>query len=306
MSIRMLRSLIAVEDQGTFGAAAAAVFVTHAAVSQQMKTLEEELDLKLFDRSKRSPELTSTGRAFVVKAREVVAAYDNMVSAVTEDQGLSGELTLGSVPTCMAGLIPLTVSNLKLSYGNLHVGVQPGLTRRLLSNVQRGGIDAAVVSRPSIIPEGMEFETVAEEKLQLLAAPSTGSDDPIHLLKTEPFIRFNRDAVVGEVIENWLQRKGIHVNESMELEGLEAISSMVVANLGVSLVPERCVASPVSLPIKRLSLGEDGPRRTLGLLWRRDTPKMRVIEEVLAALLDAVEIGRFDPPIRQQNGQISK
>lgn len=294
----MLRTLIAVEDHETFSAAATAVFVTHAAVSQQMKALEEELGLALFDRSKRSPELTPTGRALVAKARDVVAAYDNMVPAIIEGHGLTGELLLGAVPTCMTGLIPLAVSNLKLNFSNLHVAVQPGLTRQLLADTQRGSIDASVISRPAVIPAGMEFETVAIERLQLLASPCTESDDPIHLLKTEPFIRFNRDAVVGELIENWLQERRINVNETMELESLEAISSMVLANLGVSLVPQRSVSSPVTLPIRRLALGENGPKRTLGLVWRRDSPKKRVIEEVLATLLDAVRAGRFDPDIK--------
>lgn len=81
----------------------------------------------------------------------------------------------------------------------------------------------------------------------------------------------------------------------MELESLEAISSMVLANLGVSLVPKRSVAPQITPPVRRLSLGENGPKRTLGLVWRRNSPKERVIEEVLVALLDADETGRFDP-----------
>ncbi|SDC77888.1 LysR substrate-binding domain-containing protein [Ruegeria marina] len=173
--------------------------------------------------------------------------------------------------------------------------VQIGLTRQLISDTQRGVIDAAVVSRPPSLPAGMEFTLVSEEKLQLLAAPGAISDDPIHLLKTEWFIRFNRDAVVSEVIENWLRSRDIQVRETMELESLEAISSMAPANPGVSLVPVPCVVSPFELPVKRLSLGGDRPKRALGMIWRRDSSKKRVLEKVLTALRLAVDIGGFTP-----------
>ena len=296
----MLRTLIAVDDHRTFSDAAAAVHVTHAAVSQQMKALEAELGLALFDRSRRSPELTATGRALVDKARSVVAAYDNMVLSVTEDHSPTGELTLGSVPTCMTGLVPLAVSNLKQNFPSLRIAVQPGLSRKLLSETQRGSIDAALVSRPAVIPAGMACADISVERLQLLAAPDTASDDPLHLLRSQPFIRFNRDAIVGEVIESWLQRRGILVRETMELESLEAISSMVLANLGVSIVPARSVTSPLELPVKRLPLGEDAPTRSLSLVWRTDTPRSRVIDEVRTALLGAVAIGRFVPDHSQR------
>ena len=294
MSIRLLKTLIAIEERGSFSAAAEAVFVTHAAVSQQMKALEAELGHALFDRSKRSPELTPLGRAFVAKAREVVDAYDTMIPSLVRDDEIAGELSFASVPTCLAGLVPLAVSILRDRYGQLQLSVRSALTHQSLVQIQRGFVDAALISLPANLPKGLEFAVIAEEEMQLLAAPRTRTEDPLELLATAPFIRFSREAVVGGLIDGWLQRNRVRVRETMELDGLEAISSMVMANLGVSIVPKRCVTSPNQLPLKRIPLGDEGPKRTLGLVWRSGSGKQRVTSELVKVLREATAMGSFD------------
>ncbi len=294
MSIRMLRTLIAVEKNRTFGAAADEVSVTHAAVSQQMRTLEDEFGVALFDRSKRTPELTPIGQAIVAKAKEVVSAYDDIVPSVLGDKGLSGEVSLGALPTIMTGLAPLTVTLLKKKFCHLHVRLTPGLTMPLLAEIERGRLDAAVISKPPTLPSQITAKFVAEEPMQLLAAANIQYSDPFNLIANNPFIRFNRNAVVGQLIENWLQEKGLRVDEAMELESLEAISSMVAANLGVSIVPKTCVQSPNTMPIKYVSLGKGAPTRQLVLIYRSDNPRTRILERLHETILEAVSVGRLD------------
>lgn len=293
MSIRTLRTLIAVDDHNTFSAAADAVFVTHAAVSQQMRALEETWGVQLFDRSRRTPELTPVGRALVAKAREVVRAYDQMLPSVLGENGVSGEVRLGALPTTLTTLVPSAISMLVNSYPTVRVRLFPGLTNQLVSQLERGALDAAIVSRPQLLPTGFEFRQIAEEPLQLLASLDTDSDDPFELIAKHPFIRFNREAVVGHMIESWLQTKNIKVVEAMELDGLEAISSMVYANLGVAIAPKRAVQSASPLPLKRLSLGEDAPIRRLGLTFAQDTARGRVLTELHRFCLQSVSIGAF-------------
>jgi len=293
MSIRQLRTLLAIQDHGSFSAAAAACHVTHAAVSQQMKALETLWGVALFDRKGRHPELTPIGRALATKADEIVRAYDGILASVTGDHGFQGEFVLGAVPTTLTGLMPLALSLLRQRHADLMVTIYPGLSRQLMQQLDRGAIDAAIITRPELLPQGLDCLDIAAEPMQLLAPPQTDSDDPIELLRTRPFIRFDRNAIFGQMVERWLQKHKIIVRDSMELEGLEAISSMVMANLGVSIVPKRCVRNMNPLPVKRLALSGDPPARQLGLAYRDGTPKLSVIKAGEAALLDAVAIGEF-------------
>ena len=293
MSIRALRTLISIHRNGSFRAAADAEYLTPAAVSQQMRNLEASWGLALFDRSVRSPKLTATGLALVGEAEAVVADYDNLADKVRGGDDASGELVLGAVPTTLTGLVPLALSQLKSSHPSIRVRIVPGLSNQLLLQIDRGQIQAAVISKPDVLPKGLAFNEIAVEELVLLAAADTEDSSPAELLRSHPFIRFNRDAVVGRQIEAWLQDNDIVVNDTMELEGLEAISSMVAAKLGISIVPQRCITEGNHIPLKKISLGADGPRRRLGVVSRPGTPRSGVINAAEAALLKAVSIGRF-------------
>ena len=302
MSIRMLKTLIAVDENGTFSAAASAVFVTHAAVSQQMKALEESYNIAIFDRSKRTPVLTPVGRALVLRARKIIQDYDNLLPSVTEDDGLMGDFYLGAVPTTLTGLVPLSVSILKNAFPSLHIHIVPGLSHDLLRNMERGSLDAAIISKLSPINKMHQWRDIAFEPLELLTSEELVSNDPVYLLKNNPFIRFSREAVVGKFIDTWLQDQNIIVTDIMELESLEAISSMVLSNLGVSIVPKRCVQNMNPLPLKRIELSVNAPIRQLGILSPINTIKPRVIKEVHKVLLEAVKIGHFTktPPRKTQ------
>lgn len=288
MSIRALRTLIAIHRHGSFRTAAEAENLTPAAVSQQMRSLEKAWSLDLFDRSSRTPKLTETGLALVGEAASVIAAYDGLADKVSAQDELSGELTLGAVPTTLTGLVPLALSQLKVQHPGIRVRIVPGLSNQLLLQLDRGQIHAAIISRPDVLSASMHFVTIATEDLVLLVAEGTENDTPENLLSSKPFIRFNRDAVVGRQIEAWLQSREIVVNDTMELEGLEAISSMVAARLGVSIVPQRCVHMDDHLPLRTIPLGQDAPRRTLGLVSHRSSPKAKIIGAAKAAFLGAI------------------
>lgn len=294
MSIRRLRTLIAIAEKGTFAAAADAVYVSHAAVSQQMKALEDELQVSLFDRSKRSPVLTPAGLALLGNARGVVRAYDNMLHSVASEDGLMGELTIGALPTTMVGLVPRAISVMKARYQDLHIRVVPGLSADLQPQVERGLLDAAILSEPPYFLNHLSWQPFTEEPLIVVASLEDPIEDPEELLRARPYIRFSRRAWVGRLIDEWLQARRLQVRESMELDTLEAISTMVFNNLGVSIVPRPCVPPPRPLPLKRIPIGPSAKKRILGVMSRRDSTRAQLISAFLAELVALVNSADTD------------
>ncbi len=289
MTIRLLRTLVAIADTQTFSAAAKVVHVTHAAVSQQMQALEADLGITLFNRSTRTPELTPVAHQIVAKARKLIADYDDLVPSVLGDGGLTGVITLGALRTTLTGLMPQAMAALKSKFPTIGLHIRPGLTGTLIVEIERGNLDAAVVTKPNLMPVGVVFRELTQEPMQLIAAIEEPEDDPIQLLKTRPFIRFNRNAVVGTLIDNWILSKRIRVSETMELDSPEAIASMVHANLGVSIVPDLAVKPQDAVAVKQLGLGKDAPKRTLGLIHQENHIKMQAIDELYEALAQVIQ-----------------
>ena len=291
MTIKHLRTLVAIADAKTFSAAAERVHVTHAAVSQQLRTLEADLGVALFDRSTRTPELTPVARQVVARARQILHDYDTLIPSVMSDGGMRGTFSLGAMPTTLTGLAPLAMRVLKDKYPEIGLQIRPALTRALLLEVERGTLDAAIVSRPHLMPEGVTFRELAQEPMHLITGLGETEGDPLRLLKTRPFIRFNRNAVVGSVIDDWILSRRIRVSETMELDSLEAITSMVHENLGVSIVPRLAVRPQGAPKVQEVSLGDAAPVRVLGLAYREDQIKMQAMQEVFAALLRVIDPG---------------
>lgn len=287
MSIRRLKTLVAIAEAGSFVDAADVVSLTPAAVGQQIKALEEEFGVSLFNRNKRSPRLTPIGQALIPKARELIRAYDNMVPTLLNNAQQVQHMSIGAVPTTMTGLVPRSLTALREVYRNLHIRIVPGLSADLLPQVERGYLDAAIVSEPRRLPEHLAFRAFAAEPLILLAPAETGLAEPRELLETLPFIRFNRRAWVGQQIDDWLIQKKVKVKESMELDTLEAISAMVYHGLGVSIVPTRCVPSPRPLPLTRITLATAKPR-LLGILSRPDNVQFKLIDIFFIELTNLV------------------
>ena len=280
MSIQLLKTLVAISEHGSYSSAADKLFITHAAVGQQMKRLEESFDVTLFDRSEKSPRLNQLGQALIPKALKLIHDYENLFEGLIGDARFIGELTLGAVPTTIRELIPRSIKRLTANYPDLYIRVVPGIGGNLFDQVLRGAIDAAIISKPESLDKNLYWYPIAEEELVLVTSKNVTGNDPIKILSEKPFIRHNRRAAAGLVVEQWLSQNKVEVRETMVTDSIETLTSMVTHNLGVAIVPNLCMPGPVFAELRKISLGTSSIPRVLGILTRKDCSKVRLVERL--------------------------
>jgi DNA-binding transcriptional LysR family regulator len=288
LSISLLKTLIAISEQGSFSTAANHVHVSHAAVGQQMKRLEELLNATLFDRSNRTPRLNQLGKALIPKAKVVVLSYETLLDDLTGDADLFGEFTLGAVPSAIRGLVPLSIKALMLIYPKLKVRVVPGLSVDLQTLIESGALDAAIVSEPTRVESNVNWQPFVKEELILLTSKEVVDDDPIRLMEQMPYIHHTRRGAVGKLVEDYLKRNRIKVHYSMEMESLESLTSMVSHNLGISIVPNACVPDPIFSELKKITLPSEPGCRVLGMLTRSDCAKIHLANRLLQQIIETI------------------
>jgi len=290
MELRPLRTLVAIADNRSFAAAGEAVGLTQSAVSLQVKALEEELGVPLFDRSRRPPVLNADGRALVDRAREVLAAADSLTAAFRAPTPVAGSLALGAVPTALSGLLPPVLRALRQTAPEIRLTVHSGLSHELEQRVLNRDLDVAVMTQPLQLTPGVAWHPVLAERLMVIAPAELPGDGADAWLAAAPFIRFKRFAFAGQVIEAEMRRLGVRPETAMEIDSLESIVGLVAHGLGVSIVPERYGADSFPPTVKAQPFGDPPVTRLLGLLEPAENPRaglvrrlQREIQAVLAA-----------------------
>lgn len=238
MSIKALRSLIAIAKHGSFVKAADVLSLTPSAISLQIKSLEDELRVSLFDRSRRQVTLTDAGQLALVQAEVILAQYDDMANQLYVGPGLSGRLKIGAIQTALAGPLPDALVWIKEHHPKLHISVVSGMSSELARMVEEGELDAAITTEPvKPFPSNLHVTVLYQDLFWAVAAQHLQGSSLVDLLEKQPFLRFDKRAWAGRVIEQELSRMGIRVTEEMELDSQEALSRMASRGLGVAVVP---------------------------------------------------------------------
>ena len=308
MTLTELKYIVAVARERHFGRAAEACFVSQPTLSVAVKKLEEELDVKIFERSSNEVTITALGEDIVRQAQSVLdqAAEIKEIAKRGKDP-LAGVLTLGVIYTIGPYLLPDLVRQSIARTPQMPLMLQENFTVKLLEMLRTGEIDCAILAEP--FPDtGLAIAPLSDEPF-LAAVPSTlplAQQDSISTqqLKNETLLLLGaghcfRDHVL-EVCPEFARyaSNAEGIRRSFEGSSLETIKHMVAAGMGVTLVPRLSVANDaLQSPRRRRSdepyirylpiVEPDGsapPKRRVSLVWRRSFTRY----EAIAALRNAI------------------
>lgn len=282
MDIRVLYTIVAIAEHGSFLAASRALNLSPAAVSLHVKIIEDELGETLFDRSVRPPVLTDAGRRTLERARRVLEEWEKLGENGPGE--VAGVLSLGAVPTAVAGLLAPALARLRKLRPQLRVTLATDHAEDLEDRLTRGMIDAAVTIQPTSPPVGLRFTPVLVEPFQVVAPMTASGETDTDLLTALPYIRFRRHAWIAHLVEQELSRRRMRLDAAVEVDTLLGALALVEAEIGVSILPASQIEAYHASRLRTVPFGDPPVSRTVGLLRRSEHPKSAQIEEFLSAL----------------------
>ena len=305
MTLTELKYIVAVARERHFGRAADACYVSQPTLSVAVKKLEEELDIKLFERSANEVSVTHLGEEIVRQAQSVLEQAANIKEIAKRGKDpLSGPLTLGVIYTIAPYLRPDLVRQMITHTPQMPLVLQENFTGKLLEMLRTGEIDCAILAEP--FPDtGLALASLYDEPF-LAAVPTThplAAQDKVTTdeLKRETMLLLGsghcfRDHVLEVCPEfSRFSSNTEGIRKSFEGSSLETIKHMVAAGIGITLVPRLSVPKEVFAPtprrkrdedpfVKYLPFVGDPPLRRVVLVWRRSFPRY----EAIAALRNAI------------------
>ncbi len=266
---KALQTFVAVNRDGTFSRAGARIGLTQSAISAQIKKLEEQLEAELFVRGQRHAALTDAGRRLLPLAEQILELMAALPRRVKQDTP-GGRLRIGAIASVQTGLLPEALAQYKAQFPATELHILPGVSAQLLDWVDSDKIDLALLIRPPFsLPRELHWETLWREPFVLIAPASSEGGSVRELLASQVFIRYDRSSHGGRLVQAFLTRQRIAVNDGIELDDLEAIACMVERGLGVALIPLASTLRLDGRPLRRLALGNDTFYREIGMVSSR-------------------------------------
>jgi LysR family hydrogen peroxide-inducible transcriptional activator len=298
MNLRDLEYAVCLAGEGQFRRAAARCHVTQPTLSAQIAKLEDELGVQLFERGPRSATPTVNGRALIRQAQIVLDEAERLRAlARTGQDPLRGPFHLGVIPTAGPYLLPLLLPVLRQRWPHLQLLLREDQTAPLLDRLRAGSLDAAILSLP-LDGADLRWEPLLSEPI-LVALPCghklagrarVGPDalaaEPVILLEEGHCLRDQSLAVCDAV--GLSHRRG-----DVQAAGLESLRQMVMAGIGIALVPELATLAPFGAGTLAVyhRFAPPEPTRELVLAWRRSFPRADALQGLARGLREVIMVG---------------
>ncbi len=286
-----MRTFVAVARLGSFSEAAEYVGLTQAAVSLQMRTLEEQFGRELFDRDGRLALLNAAGQEVLPEIKQLLELYDRIRLPKTPAGRYVGQLTIGSIVSCMS-ILARIVSQLKKEHKGLGIRLVSGKSSELTHKVEHGDIDAAIVVSAGKRPAGTRWAVLYQEPLRIIVPASVSGSDPRKVLMQNPFLRFDRTQHTGRQIDRMLQKMGVIPDDFLELNAIEQLLGLVRQEVGVTVLPLLHTQNWKEMhDLRLLPLPKElGPvTRDVGLLERRDNRQKEITHAIYERYMAIVQ-----------------
>ncbi len=294
MTLTELRYLVAVARERHFGRAAEACHVSQPTLSVAIKKLEEELDVKIFERSSNEIAVTPLGQE-IVRQAQVVIEQAQLIKEIAKRgrDPLAGPLRLGVIYTIGPYLLPDLVRQVIERTPQMPLLLQENFTVKLLDMLRSGELDCAILAEP--FPDaGLAIAPLYDEPFRIAVPASHPLAQRQSLsaeeLKQETLLLLGnghcfRDHVLEVCPEFARFASGAEgIQRSFEGSSLETIKHMVASGMGITVVPELSVPADPPPHLKFLHFSEPVPSRRVVLAWRRSFTRY----EAIAALRNAV------------------
>jgi len=250
VEIRQLRAFVAIAESGTFTAGALRVHVTQAAISMQIRQLENEIGAKVFVRAPRHVILTEAGEQLLRRARHILREHDAALDEIAELAGAErGRLRIGSASAMvLTEQLPAILKELRKQHPAAEIGVTSGTSEVLVDQILAGEIDIAFVSLPVDV-RGIKTERLSEDQLVAIASPrhklAKQKTISAYTLAGERLILGERGGNTRRLIDQFFAQAGVTLRVAMELSRQQAIRRMVEEDMGVGIVPLQSVKEDV-------------------------------------------------------------
>lgn len=239
MNNKALKTLCKIAEMGSFLLASQALNMTLSAVSMQIKQLESDLGVLLFDRQVRPPQLTPIGKQAAKKAHLVLLQEEQLIHLCRPINELQGAYSIGMVMSAGSKIIPNILDQLRKQNNTVHISFKSGNSYQLEKYVLNSQLDAAIINHSGEQEPALNYSLIMEEPLVLLTPKSShpfqSLEDAINQL---PFVHYSPHTGVGKMIDKYLRNTTIeYPTDKIVLDDVEPIVKSVERGLGVTILP---------------------------------------------------------------------